>query len=244
MIGADSRRMDDGDGVRYTFTYTLTTYRTDVAAPAIDTFPVRYYRARPGQRPEDAAPAGTIMVPAVAITFRSLLPDDRSGVEVRHDRSLPVGWLPYRALVPVGAGLLLVSAIPVALLAAVAVRRVRQRAAGGRPARHAKQDARTKLAELRALDASDPGTRREAFGRLDTLVRGYVESLAGVPARSLPSAALVEALDPRSSQIPRESLATLLDACELARFAPPPLHPSADAWHAALEQADRIVTGG
>jgi len=243
VIGADSQRTDEGTGVRYTFTYILTTYRADVAAPAIDSFPVRYYRTRPGQRSEDAAPAGTVMVPAVAIAFRSLLPDARSGFDVRDGRPLPVGWLPYRALLPVGIGLLLVSALPVALLATAAVRRVR-RPTGGRPARHAKEEARATLAELRALDVSDSRTRREAFGRLDALVRRYVEGLAGVQARSLTSGALVEAVDHRSLQIPLQSLVGLLDACELARFAPPALQPSAGVWDAALEHADRIVTGG
>lgn len=243
VIGANTQRVDEGNGVRYTFTYTLTTYRADVAAPAIDSFPVRYYRARPGQRPEDAAPVGTVMVPAVAIAFRSLLPDERSGFDVRDSRPLPVGWLPYRALLPVGIGLLLLSAIPVAVLVTATVRHVRQRGAG-RPTRHAKQEVRTTLAELRALDASDPQTRREAFARLDALVRNYVARLTGVQARSLTTGTLVEALDHWSSQIPVQSLAELLDACELARFAPQPLRPSADVWRTALEQADRIVTGG
>ncbi len=246
VVSADTRRTDAFDGVRYAFTYVLTTYRADVASPTIEGFPVRYYLTRPGQRAEDAAPAGTVMVPPVAIAFRSLLADDRAGYEIRDRRALPAASLPNGVLLSLGAGLMLLSAVPLALLLARAARTVhtRRRAPAGRATRHARQEAHAALAELRALDAADPGARREGFARLDSLVRDYVAGAAGVPARSMTAADLAGALDHGSSRIPPESLAAVLEACEVARFAPDRLQPSRADWDTALEQAERVTGDG
>jgi hypothetical protein len=246
VVSADTRRTDALDGVRYAFTYVLTTYRADVASPTIEGFPVRYYLTRPGQRAEDAAPAGTVMVPPVAIAFRSLLADDRAGYEIRDRRALPTASLPNGALLSLGAGLMLLSAAPLALLLARAARtaHTRRRAPAGRSMRHARQEAHAALAELRALDAADPGARREGFARLDSLVRDYVADAARVPARSMTAADLAGALDRGSSRIPPESLAAVLEACEVARFAPDRLQPSRADWDAALEQAERVTGDG
>ena len=148
---------------RYAFDYVLTTYRVDVATPAIGSFPVRYYLARAGQRPEEAAPAGSVIVPPVAVAFRSLLPDDQAIYDVRDGRDIPQRWLPYRLLQPVGLGLVLLSAVPAAFVLvrlALGVRE-RRRATTRRSSRRQKQSARAAFDEVRATDADgSPGAAR------------------------------------------------------------------------------------
>jgi hypothetical protein len=243
VLSEDTRRVDEADGVRYTFTYVLTTYRADIASPSIETFPIRYYLTRPGQRAEEAAPAGTVMVPAVAIVFRSLLPDDRVSYEIRDVRALPPGSILDGVLLLVGAGLMLASAFPLGVLVFRAARRARtrRRASGARAMRHAMRDAHAARAELLAVDGDDPRGRREAFARLDAVVRDYVNSVTGVQARTMTAAEIAAALDHGSTQIPLESLAAVLEACEVARFAPARLQPSRRDWDTTLEQAGRVI---
>ena len=66
LVGSDNSRREEDGVTRYRFEYVLTTYRVDVATPTIGSFPVRYYLTRAGQRPEEAALAGSLTVPAVA----------------------------------------------------------------------------------------------------------------------------------------------------------------------------------
>ena len=53
----------------------LTTYRVDMPALSIEPISVRYYARRPGQRLQDIAPAGEVVVPGATVSFRSTLPD-------------------------------------------------------------------------------------------------------------------------------------------------------------------------
>jgi hypothetical protein len=245
VLSADSRRRSENDAARYTFDYVLTTYRVDVATPAIGAFQVRYYLTGAGQRPEDAAPAGAVTIPAVPIAFRSLLADEQTVYEPRADRPLSSPSLPYTVLAPAGIGLMLVSATPLAFLVVrfATAARARRRDRAGPSARQAKQAARAALDELRALDASEPRARREGFARLDALVRGHLAAIAGVPADGMTVDEIVSALDGRTPQVPVQLLTSVLGSCELARFASPDLHPSLDAWRDAVAEAEQIVSG-
>src|SRR5262249_1475604 len=118
VVSTDTHRFDEANGVRYVFDYVLTTYRVDVATPTIGSFPVRYYLTRAGQRPEEAAPAGSVPVPPVSVPFRGLLLDDQAIYDVRDGRDVPSSRLPLRILGPVGFGLILLSIVPVVSLVA------------------------------------------------------------------------------------------------------------------------------
>ena len=244
VVSADSHRRSEGDAARYTFDYVLTTYRVDVATPAIGAFQVRYYVTGAGQRPEEAAPAGAVTIPAVAIAFRSLLADEQTVYELRADRPLPAPSLPYAVLAPAGIGLMLVSVTPLAFLVVrlATATRVRRRDRGPSP-RQTKQTSRAVLDELRALDATEARARRDAFARLDALVRGHLAALAGVPVHGMTVDEIISVFDHRSPQAPVQLLTSVLGSCELARFAGPELQPSLEAWREAIAQADQIVSG-
>jgi hypothetical protein len=243
VVSADTTRRTEGDVTRYAFDYVLTTYRVDVVTPAIGPFPVRYYLARAGQRPEEAAPAGSVIVPPVAVAFRSLLPEDQAIYDVRDGRDIPQRWLPYRLLQPVGLGLVLFSAVPAAFVLvrlALGVRE-RRRATTGRSSRRQKQSARAAFDEVRATDGTDLQARRAGFARLAALIRQHLSDVCGVAAAGMTPEEIAVALEPCGSRIPIELVASVLESCELARYASPDLYPSPDAWREALGQAEQLL---
>jgi hypothetical protein len=243
LVSADVHRQQEGSAVRYTFNYVVTTYRVDVATPEIGALRVRYFRTRPGQRPQDAAPAGTITVPSAAIAFRSLLADEQTAYQVRDSSAIPPRWLPYRLLGPVGIALVLIAIVPAGLAvirAVYAARRLRH--AERRPsARRARQAARETLEAIRAIDAGDPRARRGAFTRLESLVREHLAASAGPEFAAL-TADEIRAAGPNGHpDLGWERVISVLESCEVARFAPLDAHPSAEDWRRALNDAGAIV---
>ncbi len=244
VVSADSRRREEDGVTRYAFDYVLTTYRVDVATPTIAAFPVRYYLTRAGLRPEEAAPAGSVVVPAVAVAFRSLLPDDQPIYDVRDDRAVPQRWLPYRVLAAVGIALILVSVTPAAFLLMRLARgaRARTRTTSRRSARQTKEAARATLEAMRATDPADAEARRDGFARLDTVVRQHVATVCGVNAAAMTPDEIELALEPCAGRIAVGLVTSVLASCELARYASPDRQPSPDTWREALGHAEQILS--
>jgi hypothetical protein len=243
LLSADTQRRQEGGAVRYVFEYVLTTYRVDVASPSVGPVKVRYFLARPGQRAQDAAPAGTITVPATTIPFRSLLPDDQTASQVREGGAIPPRWWPYRALGVVGIGLILISIVPAALLVGKTVHAARRRRkAERRPsARRARQAMRDAFDGIRAADASDVRARREGLARLEALVRGHLATAVGPELAAL-TADEIRAMPANGhSHITWDRVTSLLESCEIARFAGLETRPSADEWRQALDDAAVLV---
>jgi hypothetical protein len=246
IVSSNTTRHQDGDLARYVADYVLTTYRVDVPAPSIGSFAVRYYATRPGQRPEEAAPEGSILVPEVAVAFRSLLPDDQPVYEARQPPGVPARWIGYRVLEPVGIGLILAAVAPVGLLMIKLVRgaRARRLRAGPPSARRARQTARVELDAIRATDPADPDARRAAFARLDSLVRRHVAETCGAETQGLTPGEIAAAIGACAERIPLELVMSILSACELARYAPRDLQPSAEVWHETLGEAEQLLFAG
>ena len=243
LLDTRTRRQQEGTALRYTFEYVLTTYRVDVAEPGVGAVKVRYFLTRPGQRAQDAAPAGTITIPPTAIPFRSLLPDDQTASQVREGDAIPQRWLPYRLLGPVGIGLILVSIVPAALLLVRAAHAARgRRRTERRPsARRARQAAREALGAIRAVDASDPIARREGFTRLEALVRGHLAASVGPEFAAL-TADEIRAMPVNGhSHVAWERVTSVLESCEVARFAGLDTRPSAEDWRQALDDAGVVM---
>lgn len=246
VVDSNNTRRDDADARRYTFRYVLTTFKVDVATPAIGSFPVRYFIAGAGQRPEEASPAGSILVPGTTIAFRSLLADDQPIYAVRDTRAVPSRWTPYRLMGTVGVGLMLLAIVPVLLGFGELIRRARTRRHGAtRPSpRQARQAARVALEEIRGIDATEPEARREAFAHLDAAVRHHVTDVCGIPANGLTPDEIVRALGSCGARIPVHTVGSVLAACELARYAAPDLQPGVDDWRHCLNAAEEVFSAG
>ena len=242
VVGSDSSRIDNADGTtRRRLVYELATYRVDVTALKIAPLSVRYYIRRPGQRLEDAAQAGEIQVPAVAVAFRSTLPEGQeySLRDLRPATSRPRVLTLAQSF---GLALVIVSSAPAIFWASAAVARRRQRPAH-RSVRQVRSDERASLQAARELDLSSEHARREAYTKVDVLVREHLRDICGVPGASLTPAEVKPALAARGVPIDGDRVTALLAACERARYAPIDAIPSAEACREAMAEAEQLVIG-
>lgn len=224
--------------VTHRIRYGLVTYQIDAPVLSIAAIPVRYSLRRPGQQPEDAVPAGEVLVPALAVALRSTIPSSGEAIAIRDAR--PVQPLPrlVRLAQPVGLGLLVLSVVPVALWGADLVRRARQSRSRPRARRSLKQR-RAAFEEIKGLDVRSETDRRDAYARLDAWVREQLQHATGIAAAALTPSEISGAMPhpPRSLRV--EDLQHLLIECELAKYAPEP--PCADRWPAALDNAEHLL---
>jgi hypothetical protein len=104
-----------------------------------------------------------------------------------------------------------------------------------------RHDERASLEALQALDLSTPDGRREAFSRLNALVRDHVHHAAGVDTAGRTPAEINAALAGHDGRVPVETVTSVLDACDHARYAPPDAAPSAEACRRAIEQGEEVL---
>jgi hypothetical protein len=229
-----------GDATVRRFRYHLTTYRVDQRAFRIGEMSVRYYRKRPGQGVEGAAPAGEAPVPGVIVAFRSALPDDQETYALRDRRAGAVRPRLSSAAQPIGVGLVVASIVP-ALLWTIARVRERRPRTERRSIRQVQQDERTSLESVRAIDLGPADLRRDAYTKINALVRDHLRDVCGIPGPSLAPGEVGPALSPRAARIPVETVTALLAECEMARYGPAESMPSADACRAAIDQAAQVL---
>ena len=218
ILGVDSIREDRGNGVtKYRYSYRLTTYKVDQPTQRIGGLSVRYYVKRPGQRVEDATPAGDVQVPGAVVAVRSMLPDEAHTATFR-DTLPPRPRTPLFAMLqPVGLGLVIVSIVPAALWATVLVNRARQRSAR-RSARQVRHEERESIEALESMDLSTEAGRLEAYDRVNTLVRSHLRDACGVPVDGLAASEVPPVLARRTTRVPADLVGEVLAACERARY--------------------------
>jgi len=240
LVGIDSSREDHGDGVTtYRYAYHLTSYKIDQAAQKFGELRVRYYVKRPGQRVEDVAPAGDVVVPGGSVAVRSTLPDEAQTAVFRDARPAQQRSSLFAALQPIGIGLVIVSIVPAALWTAVLVTRARTRTAR-RSARQVRQEERTTLEALQAVDLGSEAGRREAYDRVNRLVRAHLREACGVPVDGLTAAEVGPVLSARGTRAPVDLVNSVLTACEQARYGSNGAG-SAQACRETIEQAEQVL---
>lgn len=229
-----------GEATMRTFRYRLTTYKVEQRALRIGEIAVRYYRVRPGQGIENAAPAGEVKVPGTSVAFRSMLPDEQETYMLRTDRPATERSRVFAAAEQVGTGLVVASIAP-ALFWAVALVRKRQPRTKRRSVRQVRHQERTSLKAVGDLDVNSVEGRREAYTKINALVRDHLRDVLGVPGPSLATPEIEPALSSRAMRVPAETVRALLAECDAARYAPPDQLPSADACRAAMDEAARVL---
>lgn len=234
---ASERDASVTDRVVHRMRYTLATYTVDAPALTIAAIPVRYSVRRPGQKAEEALPAGEVLVPPLVLGLRSTIPPSEASVSVRDHR--PAQPLPRRVRYakPVGLALVVLSIAPVAFWAADLLRRTR-RARPARRHRVTRKERRAALEELRTLDVSSEPARRDAYARLDAWIREHVQITSGIPAAALTPAELPRTLPNGGRAEWHDQVERLLVECELAKYAPDP--PPADRWPGIVDAAAEL----
>jgi len=241
-IGAETERLGDSRGAtRIRVRYHLTTYEVGAPTVRIGDWTVRYYAQRPGQRPEDAVPAGEITIPGAVLALRSTLPDDLQRLDVRAGRSFEPAPAALKAAHVVGIGLLIVSAAPIGLWIVSLARKARR----PRPRRRtqaARNETREALGELRSMERSTPLERREGFARLDQILRRHLAQLANMPALALTADEVTERLR-ANDRLPAGPIGDVLTDCEQARYAPLDRVPTAERLRTAVETTEQLLLG-
>jgi hypothetical protein len=236
---AIDRDASEAGRLTYRVSYSLVTFNLEAPALKVGEIPVRYSIRRPGQRPEDPAPpSGEVRIPALTLALRSTLPDTEVPAQVRDGR--PLQPLPRRVALarPLGIGLLVVAAAPVGLLFFnLALRVSRMRSQG--PKRVTRRERRASFEEIKALDVASPSAQREAYAKLDALIRDHARQTSGIPAAALTPSELPGAVA-RPERIQQlEQIQTLLTECERAKYAPQ--SPDPERWSGVLLEAEQIL---
>ncbi|HYT74601.1 MAG TPA: hypothetical protein VEL79_07630 [Vicinamibacterales bacterium] len=243
VISTEASVTTDASGrTTHRLRYLLTTYRIDMPSLTIEPVSVRYYAKRPGQSLQEAAPAGEVQVPGAAIAFRSTLPENQPAYQLRDGRSpTPRRRLLVRAQ-QAGFACVVVALVPAAFLVVSAIGR-RAARTPRRSKREVRQDHRSTLERLRALDVATEDDRRRAYDEISAAVRRYVAARAHVPGPALTPSELEAALAANGGRVPRESVVALLATCDDARYGSPGALPSAQACRDALTEAEQLLGG-
>jgi hypothetical protein len=241
VIDSTTQRRSALDGATvYEFHYVLTTYRIDVPALTIAPLQARYAVRRAGQRLEDAVPAGDVQVPGAAIAFRSVLPDDQDPAGIRSDKPPHDRPMRFALLQPIGIGLVIVAIVPGLLAITAVVRRIRQPRVR-RSSRVVRHEERASLEAVRQMSVDSVEDRQEVFTRLDALVRTHLREVCGVTGASLSPHEVPLALATAGTDVRGDLVASILEACERARYAPPHAMPSAEACRDAVRGTEAII---
>jgi hypothetical protein len=236
---AIDRDASEAGRLTYRVNYSLVTFNVEAPALKIGAIAVRYSIRRPGRRAEDPAPpSGEVRIPPLTLALRSTLPDTEVPAQIRDAR--PLQPLPRRVALaqPVGIALLIVAAAPVGLLLFnLAQRAGRLRSRG--PRRVTRRERRASLEQIKALDIASPAIQREAYAKLDALIRDHARQTTGIAAAALTPSELPGATTHPGQVRQLEQIQTLLAECERAKYAPQP--PDPERWSSVLLEAEQIL---
>jgi hypothetical protein len=236
---AIDRDTSEAGRLTYRVNYSLVTYNLEAPALKIGEIAVRYSVRRPGQRAEDPAPpSGEVRVPPLTLSLRSTLPDTDVPAQVRDGR--PLQPLPRRIALaqPVGIGLLVIAAAPVGLLLVNLARQASRLRSRG-PRKVTRRERRASLEEIKALEVASPSVQREAYAKLDALLRDHARQATGVTAAALTPSELSDAV-PHPERVRQfAQIQSLLAECERAKYAPQP--PDPERWSSVLLEAEQVL---
>jgi hypothetical protein len=216
LIASASEQSEDATGIKYHFTYTFITYETNSAELKIDELRIRYYYKRTGQRIEDVAPVGEVLVPAASLVLRSTLPAELSSLALRDmvpAQSLS-SWLGIAGTA--GLLLLIVLGIPVGIIIASRLRN--QKPDTQHQNEVITQLTTSELEQIKKLNPEDSGQRRQCFDQLEKVLKEYIEKITGVMATALTAKELGAELVKSETTLPVDDIVKVLEDCELARY--------------------------
>jgi hypothetical protein len=202
---------------------------------------VRYYVRRPGQRVEDLTPAGTVQVEPAVLAWRSTVPEKAPTLELREGRAAEQAPRTLRAARSVGVGLVLLAIAPAVLWGAARARAAFERRERRPSARATRGETREALKSLRTLDLGGATERRDAYARLNTVLRKHVADTAGVPELTLTPEQLAMRLRQTRTRLDADAVSRILAECDVARYGPADLLPPSDRFLESVEATERLL---
>jgi len=231
-----------GLGTRYTFSYTLTSYASNAAPLGIDQLSVRYYFKRPGQRIEDVATVGEVIIPPVTLVLSSTLPGALENLQLRDMQTPAATSTGTNWIGTVGILLVLVSMFPVGS-AAYAYMQKRKLDNQAEQARESVTVTTNVFNELRAIDTSDNSNRRQAFQQLEAIIREFIGQTTGQNPDALTASDLAQHNTLSNSGIPVQELTDVLCHCEYARYGADKNLPGEEEFNQGVQFTEGLVTG-
>jgi hypothetical protein len=140
----------------------------------------------------------------------------------------------------VGIALILISIVPAVIFAVMVVRRILRRKTT-RSHRQVRAAGHASLETVRAMDLSTAAARRQAYARLNSLVRAHLRDTWGVSAANLTPDEIAPALSARASSVPADLVVSVLAECEKALYSPAEMLPSADACRQTVKYAETVL---
>jgi hypothetical protein len=242
LLSSNVEKESFGIGTRYTFSYTLTSYASNAAPLGIDQLSVRYYFKRPGQRIEDVATVGEVIIPPVTLVLSSTLPGVLENLQLR-DMQMPaatstsLNWIGT-----IGILLILVSMFPVGS-AAYAYMQKRKLDNQAEQARESVTVTTNVFNELRAIETSDNSNRRQAFQQLETIIREFIGQTTGQNPNALTASDLAQHNTLSNSDFPVQGLVDVLCHCEYARYGTNKNLPGEEEFNQGVQFTEGLVTG-
>jgi hypothetical protein len=236
VVSAAQEQRESGGGIARRFTFTLVSYRIDIAEMKTAPLQLRYYARRGGGQ---SSPAGEVTVPGVVVALRSAIPESESVPAVRIPADLVKAPAYLRYLQPVGLALIAIGIVPVVLLSldlAGIAGRAWSRTSGRRAARRRQ----VSLEELRGIEAGADPAGVQAYERLGRVVRDHLQLATGLDVHALTPTEVGTALAAHAPSLPQEQIVSLLAECERACYAAAP--PPSERWPDALREAEQILS--
>jgi len=239
---ADITRQARNDGtVLHRARFQLASYSPERESLHIGPMTIRYYQRPADGRNANRFPVGSVEVPAKDIALRSTLPESE-GTAIRTNPSPMLLPRTLHLLYVLG---LVLAALPLVTGIAVAIarRRASVQAPQG-PTAPPPTDYRTALDEIRRVqDGGDPEAVRQAFGRLDHLLRKFLAA-AGIDTASLTPDEIESQAGKAGDMTRQRAAAGVFRECERARYSGPNRPPSRDQLARALNETEALVSAG
>ena len=227
------------DGTTYLAGFHLATFETGTAALAIDELTVRYFFRRPGQRLENVAAAGEIVVPAVSIALQSTLPADPASLGLRDMGLLNTLQGDMRGTGTLGLILFLAAIVPLVLLLRRRLNQSEQQITVDRDV--VIEETSAELQQLNKLDPEIPEQRLDGFCQLEHILKEYIEKTMGVKAASLTSAEISNRISESEPDVSLSELTAVLESCETARYGKAEFMPSSESFNKGLNLASELL---
>ncbi len=220
-------------GTTYTASYQLSSFETGGTSLQIDAMTVRYYFRRPGQRLENVAVAGEVIVPAVSIAMQSTLPADPASLRLRDMGSPDILRGIMRSAGTLGFILFLVSIVPLIVM----LRKRLEKSESQQDAYDRDEiieETSAELLQLKQIDPEVPELRLDGFNQLEQIIKGYIEKSLGIKATSFTSGELTKRVADMEAALPVSELEEILQSCEAARYGKIDNLPSGKSFNKGL----------
>jgi hypothetical protein len=240
LITSNIKQTTNPSGTQYFASYSLITYEVGTAELKIDELRLRYYYKRPGQRIEDVATVGEVVVPTTSLVLRSTLPAELSSLALRDllPAQLITSWLGMVGTV--GLLLIMLTGIPAGLYITNRVRE--QKPDTQHQLDKILQVTSTELEKIKQYDIQDKQQRSECFDQLEKVLKEYIEKTTGIMAIALTANELAAKLKNNDITLKVDELVLVLQDCEQARYGKHENMPEADRVEVGISFAESLLT--